>query len=39
MVNGRMMSELRAVFPQVEDYVDMVVAENGALPAAPVGRP
>jgi hypothetical protein len=39
LLNGRMMCELRAVFLQVEDYVDMVVAENGALPAAPVGRP
>jgi len=47
LVTGRIMSELRAVFPEVDDHVDAVVAENGALLvtsvgvrllAAPVGR-
>ena len=46
-VTGRIMSELRAVFPQFDDHVDAVVAENGALLvthggvrllAAPIGR-
>ena len=37
LVTGRIMSELRAVFPDVEDHVDAVVAENGALVAAPAG--
>ena len=31
LVTGRTMSELRAVFPEVDDHVDAVVAENGAL--------
>jgi len=30
LVTGRIMSELRAVFPEVDDHVDAVVAENGA---------
>ena len=47
LVTGRIMSELRAVFPEVDDCVDAVVAENGALVvtsvgvrllAAPIGR-
>ena len=47
LVTGRTMSELRAVFPEVDDHIDAVVAENGALLvthdgvrllAAPVGR-
>ena len=47
LVTGRIMSELQAVFPGAEDYVDAIVAENGAvvanragvrLLAAPVGR-
>ena len=47
LVTGRIMSELRAVFPEVDEHVDAVVAENGALLvthggvrllAAPVGR-
>ena len=47
LVTGRIMSELRAVFPEVDDHVDAVVAENGALLvthggvrllAAPIGR-
>ena len=47
LVTGRIMSELRAVFPEVDGHVDAVVAENGALLvthggvrllAAPVGR-
>jgi hypothetical protein len=31
LVTGRIMSELRAVFPDVDDHVDAVVAENGAV--------
>jgi hydroxymethylpyrimidine pyrophosphatase-like HAD family hydrolase len=47
LVTGRIMSELRAVFPDALDHVDAIVAENGAvlatragvrLLAAPVGR-
>ena len=47
LVTGRIMSELRAVFPEVDEHIDAVVAENGALLvthggarllAAPVGR-
>jgi hypothetical protein len=47
LVTGRIMSELRAVFPEVDEHVDAVVAENGGLLvthggvrllAAPVGR-
>jgi hydroxymethylpyrimidine pyrophosphatase-like HAD family hydrolase len=47
LVTGRIMSELRAVFPEVDDHIDAVVAENGALLvthggvrllATPVGR-
>ena len=47
LVTGRIMSELRAVFPEVDEHMDAVVAENGALLvthggvrllAAPVGR-
>ena len=47
LVTGRIMSELRAVFPEVDKHVDAVVAENGALLvthggvrllAAPIGR-
>ena len=47
LVTGRIMSELRAVFPEVDEHVDAVVAENGAvlvthggvrLLAAPIGR-
>jgi len=34
LVTGRIMSELRVVFPQVDEYVDAVVAENGAVLAA-----
>ena len=30
LVTGRIMSELQAVFPEVDDHVDAVVAENGA---------
>jgi hydroxymethylpyrimidine pyrophosphatase-like HAD family hydrolase len=37
LVTGRIMDELRAVFPEVEDHVDAVVAENGALVVTPVG--
>jgi len=37
LVTGRIMSELRAVFPDVEDHVDAVVAENGAVVASPAG--
>lgn len=39
LVCRRTMSESRAVFPQVDDNVGVVVTENGALLAAPVGRP
>jgi len=47
LVTGRIMSELRAVFPEVDEHMDAVVAEDGALLvthggvrllAAPVGR-
>ena len=47
LVTGRIMSELRAAFPEVDEHADAVVAENGALLvthggvrllAAPVGR-
>ena len=34
LVTGRIMSELRAAFPQVDDYMDAVVAENGAVLAS-----
>ncbi|MGZ4618524.1 MAG: HAD hydrolase family protein [Frankiaceae bacterium] len=37
LVTGRILSELRAVFPQVDEYVDAVVAENGALVVTQVG--
>jgi hydroxymethylpyrimidine pyrophosphatase-like HAD family hydrolase len=37
LVTGRILSELRAVFPDIDDYVDAVVAENGALVVTPVG--
>ena len=37
LVTGRIMSELRAVFPDVEELVDAVVAENGAVLASPAG--
>ena len=37
LVTGRIMDELRAVFPDVGDHVDAVVAENGAVLAAQVG--
>ena len=47
LVTGRIMSELRAVFPEVDEHMDAVVAENGALLvthggvrllATPIGR-
>ena len=37
LVTGRIMSELRAVFPDVDEYVDAVVAENGTLVVTSVG--
>ncbi|MGO9956252.1 MAG: HAD hydrolase family protein [Solirubrobacteraceae bacterium] len=37
LVTGRIMNELRTVFPEVEDRVDAVVAENGAVLVTPVG--
>ena len=37
LVTGRIMSELRVVFPQVDEYVDAVVAENGAVLADGAG--
>ena len=37
LVTGRIMNELRTVFPEVEDHVDAVVAENGAVLVTPVG--
>lgn len=33
LVTGRILSELRAVFPDVDDLIDVVVAENGAVVA------
>ncbi len=37
LATGRVMDDLRAVFPQVEEHVDAVVAENGAIMVTPVG--
>jgi len=37
LVTGRIMSELRAVFPELDDWVDAVVAENGAVLVSPAG--
>lgn len=37
LVTGRIMDELRAVFPDAGDHVDAVVAENGAVLAAQAG--
>ena len=37
LVTGRIMDELRAVFPDIEDHVDAVVAENGAVVVTPAG--
>lgn len=31
LVTGRILAELRAVFPDVDDHVDAIVAENGAV--------
>lgn len=31
MVTGRILTELRADFPDVEDWVDLIVAENGCV--------
>ena len=47
LVTGRIMSELRAAFPEVDEHIDAVVAENGGLLvthggvrllATPIGR-
>ncbi|MGD0375722.1 MAG: HAD hydrolase family protein [Streptosporangiaceae bacterium] len=37
LVTGRIMSELSAVFPEVEEHFDAIVAENGGLVVTPVG--
>ena len=37
VVTGRIMSELQAVFPDVWNHVDAIVAENGAVLAAQAG--
>jgi hydroxymethylpyrimidine pyrophosphatase-like HAD family hydrolase len=37
LVTGRIVSELRAVFADVEDHVDALVAENGAVLVTSVG--
>ncbi len=37
LVTGRIVNELRAVLPDVEDLVDAVVAENGAVVVTPAG--
>jgi len=37
LVTGRTMEDLRAVFPEVDDSVDAVVAENGAVLSARSG--
>jgi hydroxymethylpyrimidine pyrophosphatase-like HAD family hydrolase len=37
LVTGRTMNDLRAVFPEVDDSVDAVVAENGAVLVARAG--
>lgn len=37
LVTGRIVNELRAVFPEVQDHVDALVAENGAVLVTSVG--
>lgn len=37
LVTGRIMNDLRAVFPEVDDSVDAIVAENGAVLVARAG--
>ncbi|UXA16058.1 HAD family hydrolase [Mycobacterium sp. SMC-4] len=37
LVTGRIVDELRAVFPEVQDHVDALVAENGAVLVTSVG--
>jgi hydroxymethylpyrimidine pyrophosphatase-like HAD family hydrolase/FixJ family two-component response regulator len=37
VVTGRIMSELRTVFPEIEDHVDAIVAEQGAVLVTPLG--
>jgi hydroxymethylpyrimidine pyrophosphatase-like HAD family hydrolase len=37
VVTGRIMSELRAIFGDVEDHVDAIVAEQGGLLVTPLG--
>ena len=37
LVSGRIMNEQPAVFPDVDDHVDAVVAENGAVLVARAG--
>ncbi len=37
LVTGRIVDELRAVFPDVEDHVDALVAENGGVLVTSVG--
>ena len=37
LVTGRIVNELRAVFADVEDHVDALVAENGAVLVTPLG--
>jgi hydroxymethylpyrimidine pyrophosphatase-like HAD family hydrolase len=37
VVTGRIMGELRAVFPDVQDHVDAIVAEQGGVLVTPLG--
>jgi len=37
LVTGRILDELRAVFPEVDRHVDAIVAENGAVVATALG--
>ncbi len=37
LVTGRILAELREAFPDVDDHVDAVVGENGAVFATPAG--
>ena len=37
LVTGRILAELEAVFPEVADHFDAIVAENGVVVATPAG--
>ncbi len=38
LVTGRVLDDLRQVFPEVDRHVDAVVAENGAVVVSPAGK-